>query len=66
MSYIWPHSAAMMQWNDPKSTWRLASYMRVERRVSKQDRRDDTRRAVIGERRATKKNRRSLASLLRL
>jgi len=55
-----------MQWNDPKSTWRLASYMRVERRVSKQDRRDDTRRAVIGERRATKKNRRSLASLLRL
>ncbi|GAB5544997.1 MAG: hypothetical protein RLO52_04110 [Sandaracinaceae bacterium] len=56
----------MMQWNDPKSTWRLASYMKVERRLTKEERRDDTRRAVIGERRAAKKNRRSIASLLRL
>jgi hypothetical protein len=54
-----------MQWNDPKQTWRLASYQAPpERRKAARDRREDPRRSALGDRRRA--SRRALASLLRL
>lgn len=68
LSYLSAHSGRMsspMKWNDPARTWRQGSYQPpTERRTAKSDRRGDTRRSAIGERRTI--SRRVLASLLRL
>ncbi|MFK7990268.1 MAG: hypothetical protein AB8I08_29880 [Sandaracinaceae bacterium] len=61
-------SAPSPDWNDPRSTWKLASYLPptpppAERRL-RADRRTEPRRATLGERRTSM--RRSLRSLLRL
>ena len=56
--------APMQPSNDPKQTWRLASYLPKERRTSMTDRRKDEERAASPERR--REERRSLRSLLRL
>lgn len=53
----------MQHSNDPKQTWRLASYLPKERRTSMTDRRKDEQRAATPERR--REERRSLRSLLR-
>jgi hypothetical protein len=49
--------------NDPKQTWRLASYVPAERRTSTTDRRKDEQRRPTPDRR--REERRSLLSLLR-
>ncbi|MGE0789881.1 MAG: hypothetical protein AB7S26_29680 [Sandaracinaceae bacterium] len=52
-------------WNDPKTTWKLASYLpQDDRRAAKDDRREKDARAVSGDRR--KAAQRALTSLLRL
>ena len=50
---------------DPRTTWRMASYLPPERRKTRPEpeRRADARRAALGERRQS--NRRTLLSLLR-
>lgn len=50
--------------NDPKQTWRLASYLPTERRTAMTDRRKDEQRSLTPDRR--REERRSLRSLLRL
>lgn len=53
-----------LNWNDPKTTWRLASYAPpTERRATKEDRREQARRAAVGDRRRS--NQRALPSLRR-
>lgn len=53
------------KWNDPSRTWRSGSYQPpTERRVVREDRRQDPRRRTIGDRRSFQ--RRVIASLLRL
>jgi len=53
-----------MQWNDPKQTWRLASYRPPPERRKAPERREDPRRSALGDRRRA--SRRVIASLLRL
>lgn len=52
------------KWNEPARTWRLASYRPPTERREKDDRRAETRRAALGDRRRS--NSRSLRSLFRL
>ncbi len=52
-------------WNDPKKTWKSASYQPpTERRKTREERRSDTTRAAVGDRRVIAH--RALGSLRRL
>lgn len=53
-----------LHWNDPRSTWKLGSYQPPKERRVETDRRDDARRAAIGDRRTSP--RRALRSLFKL
>lgn len=51
-------------WNDPKKTWKLASYQPPTERRAGGDRRESDRRAAVGDRRRS--THRALKSLFRL
>lgn len=53
-----------MLWNDPKQTLPLASYVKPEPRRAEEERREEARRAALGDRRSATK--RVLRALLRM